>query len=99
MGVSSLLNFCLLHLLFHVLTSTKNIFQWRGKQKNYFETLKENINTTLVLAFPYLQQLFEIETGASDYTMGVVLMQQMKLICYHSSIFTGIVINYPTYDK
>jgi len=61
--------------------------------------LKEKINTTPVLALPDLRQLFEIQTNASDYTMGVVLMQHGKPICFHSETFNGVVINYPTYDK
>jgi hypothetical protein len=61
--------------------------------------LKEKINTTPILAFPDLQQPFEIETDASDYAMGVVLIQRRKPICYHSETFTGVVRNYPTYDK
>ena len=48
---------------------------------------------------PDLQQSFEIETNASDYAMGAVLMQHKKPICYHSETFTTTVINYPTYDK
>ena len=46
-----------------------------------------------------LQQSFEIETDASDYAMGAVLMQHQNPICYHSETFTTIVIIYPTYDK
>jgi hypothetical protein len=58
-----------------VLTSVKQVFQWGGKQLKDFETLKENIRTTPILALPYLQQPFEIQTDASGYAMGVVLMQ------------------------
>jgi hypothetical protein len=61
--------------------------------------LKEKINTTLVLAFPDLQQPFEIEIDASDYAMGVVLIQMRKPICYYYETFTSAVRNYPTYDK
>ena len=53
----------------------------------------------LVLALPNLQQPFKIETDASSYAMGAVLMQQKKPICYHSEKFSQAVINYPTYDK
>jgi len=46
-----------------------------------------------------LQQPFEIQTNASGYVMGVVLMQQGKPICYHLEMFVQAVVNYPTYDK
>lgn len=31
--------------------------------------------------------------------MGVVLMQGGRLVCYHSEVFHGDILNYPTYDK
>ena len=61
--------------------------------------MKEKISIALVLALPDLQQPFEIETDASDYAMGAVLMQHGKPICYHSETFNSAVVNYPTYDK
>ena len=47
----------------------------------------------------YLQQPFEIETDASGYAMGPVLMQHKKPICYHSETLYKTVINYTTYYK
>jgi hypothetical protein len=61
--------------------------------------LKEKISSALVLALPNLRQPFEIQIDASNYAMGVVLLQYGKLICFHSETFNGAVINYPTYDK
>ena len=69
-----------------------------GEQKP-FDTLKEKISTTPVLALPNLKQPFEIQTDASENSMGVVLMQHGKPICYHSETFSSEVINYPNYDK
>jgi hypothetical protein len=92
-------NFSFIASPLHALTSTKQVFQWGGKQQKSFETLKEKISTTPVLALPDLQQPFEIETDASDYAMGAVLIQRRKPICYHSETFTSAVRNYPTYDK
>jgi hypothetical protein len=77
----------------------KRVFQWGGSQQKAFDTLKVKISTTLILALPDLQHSFEIETDASDYAMGAVLMQHRKPICYHSETFTTTIINYPTYDK
>jgi hypothetical protein len=83
----------------HALTSVKNTFQWEGKQQKSFETLKEKISTTPILALLNLQQLFEIKIDANGYDMGAVLMQYHKLICYHFETFNQAVVNYPTYDQ
>jgi hypothetical protein len=77
----------------------KNTFQWEGKQQKTFDTLKEKISTTPILALLNLQHTFEIETDANIYAMGVVLTQYRKPICYHSKTFNQVVVNYPTYDK
>jgi hypothetical protein len=61
--------------------------------------LKEKISSTPVLALPNLRQPFEIQTDASNYAMGAVLLQYCKPICFCSETFNGAVINYPTYDK
>jgi hypothetical protein len=40
-----------------------------------------------------------VDKYASGYSMGAVLMQGGRSVCYHSKIFNGEVINYPTYEK
>jgi hypothetical protein len=83
----------------HALTSVKNTFQWEGKQQKGFDTLKEKINTALVLTLSNLQQPFEIDTDANGYAMGAVLMQYRKPSCYHFKTFNQVVVNYRTCDK
>jgi hypothetical protein len=78
----------------HALTSAKNNFQWGGKKQKSFDTLKEKTSTVPILALPNLQHPFEIETYASGYAMGAVLMQYRKPICYHSGTFNQVVVNY-----
>ena len=46
-----------------------------------------------------MRQPFEIQTDASDYAMGAVLLQLGKPITFHSEIFNGAVTNYPKYEK
>jgi hypothetical protein len=58
----------------HALINVKNNFQWGGKKQKYFDTLKENISTTPILSLSNIQQPFEINTNASGYAMGEVLM-------------------------
>jgi hypothetical protein len=92
-------NFSSIAAPLHAVTSVKEVFQWGGKQQKAFDTLKKKISSVPVLALPNLRQPFEIQTNASNYVMGVVLLQHGKPICFHSETFNGAVINYPTYDK
>ena len=48
------------------------VFQWGGKQQKAFDTLKERISIVPVLTLPDLQQPFEIETDASEFTNSVL---------------------------
>ena len=59
-------NFSLIATSLHALTSVKHVFQWEDKQQKSFNTLKDKINTTPVLALLDLNQTFEIQTDASD---------------------------------
>ena len=61
--------------------------------------MKNNTSSSPILALPDLRQPFEIQTDASDYAMGTILLQHGKPISFHSEMFNGAVINYPTYDK
>ena len=92
-------NFSFIASPLHALTGMNRVFQWEGKAQKSFKTLKEKISTAPVLSLLDLQQPFEIETNASGYAMGAVLMQHKKPICYHSETFSKTIINYPTYEK
>jgi hypothetical protein len=92
-------NFSSIAAPLHAVTRVKQVFQWGGKQQKAFDTLKEKISAAPVLALPDLRQPFEIQTNASNYAMGAVLLQHGKPICFHSETFNGVVINYPAYDK
>jgi hypothetical protein len=48
-------NFSYIESPLHALTSVKQVFQWGRKKQKSFNTLKEKISTTLVLALPNLQ--------------------------------------------
>jgi hypothetical protein len=50
-------------------------------------------------ALANLQDPFAIEMDASEYAMREMLMQGGRPMCYHSKLFHGAVLNYPTYDK
>ena len=73
-------NFSFIYSPLHDLTSVNKVFQWEGKEKKSFDTLEEKKSMAPVLALPNLQKPFEIETDASGYAMGPVLMQHKKPI-------------------
>jgi hypothetical protein len=51
-----------------------------GKSTTWsFKELKRKINNVPILTMPNLQQPFELETNASEYALGVVLMQGGRL--------------------
>ena len=73
-------NFSSIAALLHALKSVKKFFHWGDVQKKKFDSLKQKIISALVLALPDLRQPFEIQTDASDYFMGAVLVQHGKPI-------------------
>ena len=40
-----------------------------------------------------------METDASDHSMGAILLQEGKPICYYYEKFIGAIFNYSTYGK
>jgi hypothetical protein len=43
--------------------------------------------------------VFELECDGSDIGLGVVLLQEGKLLAYFSEKFSGASLKYSTYDK
>ena len=50
-------------------------FFWSESQQKAFTELKNRLCSTPVLTLPDLQQPFEIETYASEYAIGAILIQ------------------------
>ena len=92
-------NFSLIVGPLHALTSTIHVFQWGGKKQKVFDAFNKKISSSRVLTIPDLRQPFQIQTNSSNYAMGVVMLQHGKPIGFYSKIFSGAIVNYPTYDK
>lgn len=59
-------------------------FDWSKKEQNTFEQLKRAMITALVLSLPDFKIPFVMESDASGYGFGAMLMQNQKLIAYFS---------------
>jgi len=77
----------------------KEKFFWSESQQKVFTEMKDHLYSALVLALPDLQQAFEVETGASNYAIGVVLTQHRHPVAYHNETLSDIVQKYPAYEK
>lgn len=74
-------------------------FHWGGEQEHAFNTIKDRLCKTWVLALRNFDKTFEIECDASGISIGAVLMQDKRPIAYFSKKLSGVALNYPTYDK
>ena len=77
----------------------KETFVWGKEQQWEFDDLKHHLFSAPILSFIDLQQLFVIETNASNYVVGAVLTQHGHLVEYHSETLSDTLQKYPTYDK
>jgi len=66
----------------------KNNFHWSDEAKAAFQSLKDSMIQSLVLALPEFSKVFRVEVDASSYGIGVVLMQN-----HHPIAFIGRVLN------
>lgn len=54
----------------------KGKFHWGKEQQTNFDTLKQKLTTTSILALPNFDKLFEVETDACQLDIEAVLMQE-----------------------
>ncbi|KAK1648744.1 hypothetical protein QYE76_066549 [Lolium multiflorum] len=73
-------------------------FFWSDECEQSFQTLKEKLTTTSVLAVPEVGKDYTIYCDASKHGLGCVLMQDRKVISYRSRQLRPQEVNYPTHD-
>ena len=69
----------LLHTL-TLLTSPKVKFKWTDMEQKLFDEIKRTVARNTLLAYPYLNKLFNTHTDANNHQLGVVIIQEGKTI-------------------
>ncbi|GKC69434.1 putative reverse transcriptase domain-containing protein [Tanacetum coccineum] len=80
------------------LTQKKVAFEWGDKQEAAFQTLKDKLCSAPILALPEGAENFVIYCDASHKGLGVVLMQNEKVISYALRQLKIHEKNYTTHD-
>ncbi|GJW91380.1 putative reverse transcriptase domain-containing protein [Tanacetum coccineum] len=80
------------------LTQKKIMFDWGDKQEAAFQLLKEKLCSAHILALPEGTENFSVYCDATQKGLGVVLMQNEKVITYASRQLKIHEKNYTTHD-
>jgi hypothetical protein len=73
-------------------------FVWYEDCELSFQTLKEKLTTTPMLAIPEVGKDYTVYCDASKHGLGCVLMQKRKVIAYVCRQLRPHEVNYPTHD-
>ena len=82
----------------------KDKLDWNSDVEKAFQLLKTAFTTAPVLVHPDFSKPFFMETDASDFALGVVLLQlgdgeKLHPLAFHSQKFSAVEINYEIHDK
>jgi len=87
----------------HQLTSVSSKFKWDSQCQQAFDTLKERLTNTPILALPTDEDPYVLDTDASGYAIGAVLSQLIdgkeRVIAYASRTYNRAEQNYCTTRK
>nr|GEZ69686.1 putative reverse transcriptase domain-containing protein [Tanacetum cinerariifolium] len=80
-------------------STQKNVkYEWKEKEKEAFQLLKQKPRSAPILAFPKGTENFVVYCDASHMGLGAVLMQKGKVIAYASRQLKVHEKNYMTHD-
>ena len=74
-------------------------WDWKGSCNEAFERLKEAVMSEPVLALPDIHKPFEVETDASDFALGGVLLQEGHPVAFESRKLNGAERKYAAQEK
>jgi hypothetical protein len=74
------------------------LLMWSEECEVSFQTLKDKLTTTPVLAVPEIGKDYTVYCDASKNGLGCVLMQDRKVMAYGSRQLRPHEVNYPTHD-
>ena len=93
---------------FHILNNTCSTTCYNKKREEFslwlavtevFLKLKRKVSDAPMLTMTKLKKPFEVEMDAIGDDMGPNIVQERRLVCYHSKLFHGAMLNYTIYDK
>src|SRR6201996_9315309 len=87
------------------LTKGDSVFKWLSEEKLAFDTLKDRITSTPILALPDNSRPYRVEADSSDFATGAVLSQQnpedekWHPVAFLSKSLSPVERNYEIHDK
>eukprot|EP01132_Coremiostelium_polycephalum_P010890 gene10890-13341_t len=81
------------------LTANNVKFVWGKEQQCIVDGLIDDLERSCIVYIPDVTKPFKIETDASDYAIGAVLLQEDNIIGFHSRVLHEHERNYSTSEK
>lgn len=75
------------------------LFVWTSTHTLAIDTLKQALSSAPVLAFPDFEKPFQLQTDASEFGMGAVLLQEGHPLAFVSKALGARTRGLSTYEK